>query len=90
MIMLTLGMSPALVAASAKSVAPKSLDSEISSGRGTDLICLGTALSSGTVVPDSAISKMSPPLFRPDMLIVSGFNSLKYSAVDEVLFREMR
>lgn len=69
---LTLGISVALVAAPARLVEPIWFGSDESAacpGRGTDLMCLGTALSSGTVVPSFAMSRMSPPLFRPDILV---------------------
>lgn len=64
----TLGMSPAFVAASASVVPPiwfGSPESAASPDRGTDLMCLGSAALSGTVVPFWAMSKISPPLSRP-------------------------
>ncbi len=65
----TLGISPALSAASCSVRPPKLLGSvseAIWSGRALDGINLGSAALLGTLVPSLAISKRSPPLSLPD------------------------
>jgi hypothetical protein len=97
---LTLGMSLALSAASAKVVPPRKLGSASEAlvvpywpGRGTEGMTLGLAASSGIVVPSLAMSKRSPPLLRPDSgdivtLRVSEWLELRFGRRWRLLMRE--